>query len=174
MSFNPPIYKYSDYVKWEGDWELIEGYPFAMAPSPFGKHQVLMSRLIQQFNNELEECECEGYPELDWVIDEKTVVRPDIAIYCEEIEKYPKTTPKIIIEIVSDSTSEKDENIKFKLYEREKVEYYVLVYPDFEKVRIFKLKNAKYDKVYEGDGNFKFDLCEIEINFGKIFKKRRG
>ena len=174
MSFNPPVYKYSDYVKWEGDWELIEGYPFAMAPSPFGKHQILMSRLIQQFNNELEECECEGYPELDWVIDEKTVVRPDIAIYCEEIEKYPKTNPKIVIEIISESTAEKDENIKFKLYEREKVEYYVLVYPDFEKVRIFKLIDGKYDKVYEGDGKFKFDLCDIEVNFAKIFKKRRG
>jgi len=172
MSFNPPTYKYSDYLKWEGDWELIEGYPFAMAPSPFGKHQIIMSRLIQQFNNELEDCECEGYPELDWIIDEKTVVRPDIAIYCEEIEKYPKTTPKIVIEIISDSTADKDENIKFKLYEREKVEYYVLVYPDLEKVRIFKLDNKKYDKIYEGDKEFKFDLCDIKIDFSKIFKRR--
>ena len=172
MSFNPPSYKYSDYLKWEGDWELIEGYPFAMAPSPFGKHQNIMWKLARYLDEELEDCECEGYPELDWIIDEKTVVRPDIAIYCEEIEKYPKTTPKIVIEIISDSTAEKDENIKFKLYEREKVEYYVLVYPDFEKVRIFKLKNSKYDKVYEGDGKFKFNLCEIEIDFGKIFRKK--
>jgi Uma2 family endonuclease len=173
MSFNPPVYKYSDYVKWEGDWELIEGYPFAMAPSPFGKHQVVMGRLLQALNNELEDCECEGYPELDWVINEKTVVRPDIAVYCEEIEKYPTTTPKIIVEIVSESTAEKDEEIKFKLYEKEKVEYYVLVYPDFEKVKIYKLDGKTYEKVYEGAGKFKFDLCEIELDFGKIFKKRR-
>jgi len=143
-----------------------------MAPSLFGKHQIIMSRLIQQFNNELEDCECEGYPELDWIIDEKTVVRPDIAIYCEEIEKYPKTNPKIVIEIIFDSTADKDENIKFKLYEREKVEYYVLVYQDLEKVRIFKLDNKKYDKVYEGDKEFKFDLCDIKIDFSKIFKRR--
>ena len=172
MSFNPPVYKYSDYLKWEGDWELIEGYPFAMAPSPFGKHQILMGRLIQQFNNELEECECEGYPELDWVIDEKTIVRPDIAIYCEEIEKYAKTTPKIIIEIISESTALKDEEIKFKLYEKEKVEYYCLVYPDFEKVKIYKLDNKTYDKIYEGDKKFKFELCDIEIDFSNIFKRR--
>jgi len=173
MSFNPPTYKYSDYVKWEGDWELIEGYPFAMAPSPFGKHQHIMLKLARYLDEALEECECEAYPELDWVIDEKTVVRPDIAIYCEEIEKYPKTTPKIVIEIISESTAIKDEEIKFKLYEKEKVEYYCLVYPDFEKVKIYKLDNKKYDKVYEGDKKFKFDLCEIEIDFGKIFKKRR-
>ena len=41
MSFNPPIYKYADYVKWKGDCELIEGYPFAIAPNLFGKHQIL-------------------------------------------------------------------------------------------------------------------------------------
>jgi Uma2 family endonuclease len=173
MSFNPPTYKYSDYIKWEGDWELIEGYPFAMAPSPLGKHQILMGKFIQQLNNELEECECVPYPEFDWIIDENTVVRPDIAIYCEEIETYPKTTPKIVIEIISESTAEKDEKIKFKLYEREKVEYYVLVYPDFEKVKIYRLDNKEYDKVYEGDSKFKFDLCDIEIDFKKIFKRRK-
>jgi len=173
MSFNPPTYNYRDFVKWEGDWELIEGYPFAMAPSSFGKHQHIMWKLARFFDEELEESEYEGYPELDWVIDEKTVVRPDVAIYCEEIEKYPKTTPKIIIEIVSESTAKRDENIKFKLYEREKVEYYVLVYPDFEKVKIYKLDKKMYDKVYEGDGKFKFDLCDAEIDFGKIFKRRK-
>jgi len=173
MSFNPPVYKYSDYVKWKGDWELIEGYPFAMAPSPLGKHQVIMGRLVRILNELLEECECEPYPELDWIIDENTVVRPDIAVYYEEIETYPKTTPKIVIEIISESTVDKDEKIKFKLYEREKVEYYVLVYPDFEKVKIYRLDKKEYDKVYEGDGKFKFDLCDIEIDFKKIFKRRK-
>jgi len=173
MSFNPPTYKYSDYVKWEGDWELIEGYPFAMAPSPLGKHQYLAMKLSRVLDEALEECECDPYPELDWIIDENTVVRPDIAIYCEEIENYPKTNPKIIIEIISESTAEKDEKIKFKLYEREKVEYYVLVYPDFEKVKIYKLDNKEYDKVYEGDGRFRFDLCDMEVDFKKIFKRRR-
>jgi hypothetical protein len=53
------------------------------------------------------------------------------------------------------------------------VEYYVLVYPDFEKVRIYRLDNKEYDKVYEGDSKFKFDLCDIEIDFKKIFKRRK-
>ncbi len=139
----------------------------------FGKHQILISRLVQQINNELKECECETYPELDWIINEKTIIRPDIAVYCEKIEKYPTTTPKIAIEIISESTAGKYEEIKFKLYEKEKVEYYVLVYPEFEKVKIYKLDNKSDDKVYERNKKFKFDLYEIEIDFGKIFKKRR-
>ncbi len=34
-----PRYTIDDYKLWEGDWELIDGIPFAMTPSPFGKYQ---------------------------------------------------------------------------------------------------------------------------------------
>ena len=171
MSIEPPRYIYEDYRHWQGDWELIDGYPFAMAPSPYGKHQKLMGRLVHLFSSELEECACAIYPELDWIINESNIVRPDLAIYCEDIEKYPTTTPKIIIEIVSSSTAQKDETIKFELYEQEGVKYYVLVYPDLEKVRIFRLMDGKYKKVYEGKDRFCFDLCNIEVDFAKAWKK---
>ena len=169
MSFALPRYRYEDYQKWEGDWELVEGYPIMMSPSPVGKHQKVMRKLITIFDKELEECECDIYPELDWIIDDKNVLRPDLAIYCEEIETYPKTTPKIVIEIISPSNSSYDEEIKFQIYESEKVEYYVIAYPDFGKVRIFRLEDKKYEKVYEGAGRFRFELCDIEIDFGKAF-----
>ncbi len=169
MSVVIPRYNYNDYKAWKGDWELIDGYPFAMSPSPTGKHQKLMRKLITIFSAELEECECEVYPELDWIIDEKNVVRPDLAVYCEDIETYPKTTPEIVIEIISDSSIQRDEEIKYKIYEEEKVGYYVIAYPDFGKVRIFALQDGKYQKAYEGDGKFTFDLCDIEVDFKKAF-----
>ena len=165
----PPRYTYEDYKRFEGDWELIEGFLYAMAPSPFGIHQKIMANLIYLFKEELDECECDIYPELDYIVSENTVLRPDLAVYCEEIEKYPKTTPKIVIEIVSSSTVDRDEKIKFSIYEKEKVDYYVLVYPDFKKVKIYKNKD-KFDKVYEGDGKFKFELCDIEIDFQRAFR----
>lgn len=31
-----PRYTVEDYNRWEGDWELIEGIPYASAPSPSG------------------------------------------------------------------------------------------------------------------------------------------
>ena len=165
----PLRYTYKDYKRFEGDWELIEGFLYAMAPSPFGIHQKIMANLIYLFKEELDECECDIYPELDYIVSENTVLRPDLAVYCEEIEKYPKTTPKIVIEIVSSSTVDRDEKIKFSIYEKEKVDYYVLVYPDFKKVKIYKNKD-KFDKVYEGDGTFKFELCDIEIDFKRAFR----
>jgi hypothetical protein len=33
-----PEYTYDDYKKWEGNWELIEGIPYAMSPPPKRKH----------------------------------------------------------------------------------------------------------------------------------------
>ena len=49
---------------------------------------------------------------------------------------------------------------------------YVLVYPKFEKVKIYRLDGQIYDKMYKW-GKFKFELCDNQVDFGKIFKKRR-
>lgn len=40
-----PRYTIDDYQHWEGDWELIDGVPIAMTPSPFGHHERIVSRL---------------------------------------------------------------------------------------------------------------------------------
>ena len=82
MSAVVELYTYDDYVKWEGDWELIDGRPLAMAPAPMRKHQSLASKLITQIENQLEEeCgECEVLPETDYKISEDTILRPDIVL----------------------------------------------------------------------------------------------
>jgi len=36
-----PHYTVEDYMRWEGDWELIKGTPFAMSPSAGITHQKL-------------------------------------------------------------------------------------------------------------------------------------
>ena len=33
-----PHYTYEDYLLWEGRWELIEGMPYAMSPTPVIDH----------------------------------------------------------------------------------------------------------------------------------------
>jgi len=40
-----PSYTYEDYKLWEGDWELIYGVPYAMAPAPMIKHQAISSKI---------------------------------------------------------------------------------------------------------------------------------
>ena len=43
-----PHYTVSEYARWEGDWELIDGVPIAMSPSPFGPHERVGSELSRQ------------------------------------------------------------------------------------------------------------------------------
>ncbi len=170
-----PNYTVEDYLQWEGDWELIEGVPFTLAPSPLAVHQRVSFLIANQIEGQLEECSkgCKVYLELDWIVNGNTVVRPDISVVCEKVEDFIKITPKVVFEVVSKSTAIRDEQLKFELYEREKVKYYALVYPSLKKMRVFKLTNNRYEKVFDSDrGSFRFDLeCPFTVNLEQLWRR---
>src|ERR1051325_10070468 len=69
-------------------------------------------------------CNCEVYHELDWIIDENTVVRPNVMIVCGEFQDdFLRFSPSLVVEITSRRTQMQDRNIKFKLYEANHVPY---------------------------------------------------
>jgi len=171
-------YSYSDYKMWEGDWELIDGHPVSMAPAPVKKHQILSGKIFSEFLKYLEECEeCEVLIEEDYKIDDYTVLRPDVAVVCDDPnEEYISKAPEIIVEVISPSSAKKDEKIKFEIYEKEKVKYYVLIYPDDLKAKIFKLNGKIYEKegdFFMEDYKFKISCKEIKIDFKEVFKRFR-
>jgi Uma2 family endonuclease len=164
-----PIYTYEDYKKWKGDWELIDGNAIAMAPSPFAPHQNLLVSIATDIRNSLRNCKngCFVYAELDYIVDEINVLRPDISLVCEKVKDFIKIAPKLIVEILSPSTSIKDEKVKFEIYEKEGVEFYIIVDYKLKKVRLFKLVNSKYQKIDEkvnGIMKIKINGCEISFN----------
>lgn len=171
-------YSYDEYMTWEGDWELIGGVPLAMSPAPMIKHQAIASKIATELNNTKEVCEaCLVVGETDWKVTDDTVVRPDIALICNEThERYMTKAPQIIVEVVSKSTAKRDEQTKFTLYEAERVKYYVIVYPNDYKAKIYKLIDGKYQK--EGDfsaESYRFDegLCSVAVDFGNVFRAFR-
>lgn len=168
-------YTYEDYMQWEGDWELIYGQAIAMAPAPIIDHQAVMVAISTQFYTQIEECEeCMVLVEEDWKIADDTVVRPDVVVVCGKFDKYITKAPEIVVEIVSASTAKKDEKIKFKLYEDEKVPYYILVYPEDKRAKIYKLKSGKYEKIGDFlEKCYTFDdiICPVNLNFKRVFKK---
>lgn len=167
-----PHYTIEDYKRWEGDWELIEGIPVAMSPSPGFTHQRISSLIHWQLMNLLKECrECIVLYEIDWIIKEDTVVRPDIVVLCKKPSgEYITEPPLMIFEIVSEQTAFKDEGIKFKIYEEEGVPFYLLVYPAGH-VRVYKHNGRNYEMVGDftnqsvefhiGDCQFLFDFSVI-------------
>lgn len=43
-------YTLADYLQWQGDWELIQGRPVAMTPSPGVTHQRICLKIARQFD----------------------------------------------------------------------------------------------------------------------------
>jgi len=171
-------YTYEDYKKWEGDWELIGGIPMAMSPAPMRKHQSIASEIIRYIGNQLENCQrCEVLGEVDYKVDEDTILRPDIVLTCDETnDTYLTKAPEIVIEIISKSTAKRDEKYKFDIYEAEKVKYYILVYPDDLKAKVYKLDDKEYDK--QGDFTlesyeFEESLCGVSLDFERVFRRFR-
>jgi Uma2 family endonuclease len=173
-------YTYDDYANWEGEWELIEGFPVSMAPAPMRIHQNLATELLFALRSSIGEAycpECILSYENDWKVSDETVLRPDIVFTCnDEHEAYLTKAPKLIVEVLSPSTAKKDETVKFDIYESEGVQYYIMVYPDDLKAKVYTLKEGRYIKV----GDFTHEVleldeivCNLSLDFAAVFNKFR-
>ena len=171
-----PHYTYEDYKAWEGRWELIEGIAYAMSPMPSIEHQRISNNIAWELKEALKECkECVALLPVDWKIAEDTVVQPDNLVYCGKIEdkNYLTKAPQIIFEVLSPSTAIKDINLKFRLYERERVEYYIIVNPKDRLAKVYRWIDGRYCKVLDAvDERFCFELhsCKIDFDFSKIWE----
>ena len=171
-----PHYTYDDYAQWEGAWELIYGVPYAMAPAPMIKHQRISSKVAYVLESQLNECEtCSALVATDWKVSEDTVVCPDNLVIChnETHEAYITKAPQLIFEILSKSTALIDRELKFDIYEREGVAYYVIVDPQNDVAKVYGLNNeGRYKKVADvTDETITFALknCTIAFDFSKIW-----
>jgi len=170
-----PDYTYDDYALWEGDWELIHGIPYAMSPAPMIKHQKISNNIARYLSEALEECKtCQALLPVDWKIDNNTIVEPDNLVICHEPqnEAYITKAPKVIFEILSKSTAHKDKNLKYSLYEKEGVNYYIIVDPTESLAKVYKLHDGKYIKVCDASDEsveFTLDVCNFTFDFGKIW-----
>ena len=168
-------YTKEDYYQWQGDWEIVYGHAYAMVPSPSFRHQLIGSKIIKQLLEQTENCQkCHALYEIDIEFSEDTVVCPDCIIICHEPDERITKAPEIIFEIISKSTAKRDEQLKFELYQDEGVKYYIIVYPDSNKAKVYHLNNGKYIKVgdfSEESSLFTLDECEINMDFSKIWKK---
>jgi len=171
-----PHYSYDDYVQWEGNWEIINGIPYAMTPSPSKKHQLLILEIASQLKQLLARYKkCRVYLSLDWQISEDTVVQPDISVVCDDDLEDTKlrVAPVLIFEILSPATSRKDRILKYRLYQDAGVKYYCLVNQDSAGIEVFVLNGSRYDNLEPpvAGGKILFDLnsCGIVFEMNELF-----
>jgi Uma2 family endonuclease len=169
-----PNYSYADYCQWEGKWELIDGMPYAMSPSPIPEHQRSCLKICLAFEAALTKCnECKVYPPLDWKVNEHTVLQPDVVIVCKEITgKYLNFPPSVAVEVLSPSTALKDRNEKYEIYQQQKVRYYIIADPIIHKLEIYELVTNVYQPVALSPLKHIFTLtnnCQALVSFADIW-----
>lgn len=170
-----PHYTYKDYVQWQGHWELIEGYPIAMSPLPIPQHQQLSADLIYEFKDQLKKkCkDCKVYSPLDYKVSEDTTIQPDVLIVCGNIKKpYLDFPPVLTIEILSPSTTLRDRNTKYLIYQEQGIKYYLIVDADKKIIEIYQLINGRYE-VQPYVNGFEFQLsdeCKISPLLDNIWE----
>ena len=153
-------FTYRQYKTWPDSerWELIEGHAWAMSPAPTMWHQRFSRKLFTCLVNFLQGKPCEAFaapfdvllPEGDEADDEvDTVVQPDIVVYCDTSKLTREGAcgaPDLVIEILSPSTSKKDLNEKYRLYEKHGVREYWVVDPSAWSVAVYRLEaGGSYD-----------------------------
>ncbi len=171
-----PQHSLDDYFHWEGDWELWNGIPVAMSPSPFGQHQALATKLARILGNEIDKCHCHAtvMNEIDWIVSDDTVVRPDVLVLCGDVpERHVESTPALVAEVLSPSTAERDRTFKRELYERQGVGVYLIVDPE-----AFTLES--YQRDVTGQWQYQIvdtidvslcDDCEVHLSRTSLFTR---
>ncbi|MFN2456586.1 MAG: Uma2 family endonuclease [Chitinophagaceae bacterium] len=170
-----PYYTYQDYCHWEGKWELIEGFPYAMSPAPIPKHQIVSLNLAAEFRAALKECSsCKTILPIDYKINEDTILQPDILVVCDKItKKFLDFPPALVVEILSPATAIKDRNTKYTIYESQQIPYYLIVDIDKEIIEVYQLTNGAYS-LKETGNNFTYNFsllheCVASIDFSQIW-----
>lgn len=174
IPFEYPRYTYNDYKNWKEDWELINGFPFQLLPSASQKHSKLQGELVYQSKKSLKQndqnCNREVFLELDWKINEQTVVRPDIMVVCgQPTEDYLNFPPVLIIELLSPATIKNDRVIKFELYREQGVKFYLMVNVLKDTVEVYELIDNFYKQVEKNT----FDIdknCLMDFDFDDLWK----
>jgi len=145
-----PHYTYEEYRQWEGRWEIIEGIPYAMTPTPLPGHQWINSNIKFELKDAIKKSGCKNckvYDFIDIKVSDDTVLQPDAVVVCKEINKPFLDFPAaLVVEILSPSTAMKDRNNKFYIYQSQKIAYYLIIDIDKNEIEIYRLDaDGKYE-----------------------------
>ena len=167
----PPDFKirltYQDYVQYPDDGnrhEIIDGDHY-MNPAPIPYHQALSRHIHFQLYSAIE---LTGHGDvifapIDVQFSNYDVVQPDLVVVLKDNRIITTTkikgVPDLVVEILSPSTSKRDEGLKKQLYEKSGVPEYWIVDPDEKAVLRFRHNGSSYDSP---------ERCCEEIAFGGL------
>ena len=104
-------------------YELIDG-AVMMSPSPSFEHQQISGNVLALSKSRLKG-QCLSVFEYDLKVDNLTLLKPDVSVYCRE----DKQVPEIVFEVLSPSTRQRDIMVKPAKYKAAGVKEYWIIDP---------------------------------------------
>ncbi len=166
---------------------------YNMSPAPGKKHQEILGIIFNELYNNLKGKKCSVFtspfdvrfpdkakdsetPQSDELT--YTVVQPDLLVVCnrEKLDdKGCKGAPDICVEILSPSTSYKDETEKFRLYEKNGVREYWIVNPSLETIAVYTLESSEYGNpvIFKKRDILRSSVLEgLELELARVFSEK--
>ena len=169
-----PHYTYDDYLNWEGQWEIIDGIPYAMSPAPIPTHQYIASAISAEFHFALKKCkQYKVFQPIDYKVEDDIILQPDMLVVCGDVKKkFLDFPPQLVLEVLSPSTADKDRFVKYPIYESQGISYYLIINPDTKEIEVYEFENDSYQLKQKGKGlTYAFSFaqdCEATIDFSEI------
>lgn len=181
FAYNKPPTTYVEYQNLykNEQYELIDGELF-LTPSPKSFHQAISLNIATLILNHVHKNELGTVLEapMDVKLTETDVVQPDILFVQNEREDIIKEDfvadgPDVVVEVLSDSTRDRDTVLKKNLYFRHGVEEYWIVDPDEETVNILTRSADGFELTQEftsGDQIDPLAFPDFTPKVGSFFK----
>src|SRR5688572_15895506 len=161
----PGTLTYEDYCALPDDglrYEIIDGFLFS-EPSPWLAHQRAVGNLIFVLHAHIRERGLgEVFTRVDVILDQRTVVVPDIVFVAREragivTERAMEGAPDLIVEVLSSGTVRRDRVAKRNACARRGVPNYWLVDPEEQTLEAFEFAEGAYrlEAALAGDEAFR-------------------
>ncbi|MBP0015984.1 MAG: Uma2 family endonuclease [Cyanobacteria bacterium SBLK] len=158
--------------------EYIDGEIFAMAGTT-DSHNTIALNLALLIRNHLRGNSCRVYfADLKIRIEAKNrFYYPDLLVTCDPRDRETPTYkrfPKLIIEVLSDSTEAKDRGDKFHDYQTlDSLEEYILVNSKRQQIEIFRrqeINNWQFTTYHSENPRFALSSIDLEIAIASIYE----
>lgn len=159
-------------------YEYIDGYIYFMAGGT-PQHGLIIGNIQGELNRQFRQrgSPCRAYPsDVRWQLSETCYLYPDVSVTCEEHDRKAKDGlrfPRLVVEVLSPGTEERDRNEKFDCYRAcATIQEVVLVRTSRQMVEVYRrtVDNKWLLQLYGSEDEVEFVSLEVHIPVSIIYE----
>jgi len=172
MALPVPQLSLADYLAWENAQaerhEFYRGEIFAMVGAR-RVHGLIGGNLFAALKSHLKGSPCRAFvADMKVQADDDAMFYPDVFVTCDAQDLKTDLvfrSPKLVIEVLSDSTAAYDRGLKFTAYRRiAALQEYVLVEPDTRRVEVFRRNEHDRFELHDQSGVAELHLASVGLH----------